>query len=97
MLWLPLRAYTFLVRSSPSEGAESPLGEAALLLLLVLFHHAPSAESGQHNSFRRAFTGMQARPHPPFRKPHFPAWDQGTLNQVTTGFSELHNWQEQYI
>lgn len=62
VLWLPLRAYTFLVRSSPSEAAESPLGEAALLLLLLLLHHAPSVESGQHNSFRRAFTGMQARP-----------------------------------
>ena len=63
VLWLPLRAYTFLVRSSPSEAAESPLGEAALLLLLVLLHHAPSAKSGQLNSFRRAFTGMQVRLH----------------------------------
>ncbi|CAL8468041.1 g7580 [Coccomyxa elongata] len=75
VLWLPLRAYTFLVRSSGAEAPGSPLGDSALLLLLVLLHHAPSAESGQHNSFRRAFAGMQD------------ADDMGSDSAAEAGFS----------
>lgn len=59
VLWLPLRAYTFLVRSGGSLVAGSPLSEASLLLVLVLLHHAPSADSLRRNAFRDAFAHMQ--------------------------------------
>ena len=60
VLWLPLRAYTFLVRSGGSQVSSSPLAESALLLLLALLHHAPAAEDGQAtNPFRQAFASMQ--------------------------------------
>ena len=60
VLWLPLRAYTFLVpRSARTEVADSPLGEAALLLLLALLHHAPSKDSPARNTLRAAFAHMQ--------------------------------------
>lgn len=59
VLWLPLRAYTFLIRSGGSQVSSSPLAESALLLLLALLHHAPASEGGQANPFRQAFASMQ--------------------------------------
>jgi hypothetical protein len=64
VLWLPLRAYTFLVpRLARTEASDSPLGEAALLLALALLHHAPARESRARNSLRTALARMQARPY----------------------------------
>jgi hypothetical protein len=66
VLWLPLRAYTFLVRSGGAAAAGgSPLGETSLLLLLVLLHHAPPTESPRRNTFRLAFARLQV-PHQAF-------------------------------
>lgn len=59
VLWLPLRAYTFLIRSGGPQASASPLAESALLLALALLHHAPASELGQANPFRQAFAGMQ--------------------------------------
>ena len=61
VLWLPLRAYTFLVpRGARTEVPGSPLGEASLLAALALLHHAPARDSGQRNTLRAAFAAMQA-------------------------------------
>lgn len=60
VLWLPLRAYTFLIRSGGAQASTSPLAESALLLLLALLHHAPAPELGPGNSFRQALANMQA-------------------------------------
>ena len=60
VLWLPLRAYTFLVRSSGAQASASPLAESALLLLLALLHHAPAPELGPGNPFWQALASMQA-------------------------------------
>jgi hypothetical protein len=59
VFWLPYQAYTLLLRparpssagDSPSGGAAgapsgSPLGDSALLLLLVLLFHAPPQARG---------------------------------------------------
>ncbi|CAL5220036.1 g1983 [Coccomyxa viridis] len=59
VLWLPLRAYTFLIRSGGSQVSASPLAESSLLLLLALLHHAPASEEAQANPFRQAFASMQ--------------------------------------
>ena len=59
VLWLPLRAYTFLIRSGGSQASASPLAESALLLMLALLHHAPASEEGPANPFRQAFASMQ--------------------------------------
>ena len=71
VLWLPLRAYTFLIRSGGAQVSASPLAESALLLTLALLHHAPAPELGQGNPFRQAFASMQVghvhdttAPHP---------------------------------
>ena len=64
VLWLPLRAYTFLIRSGGSQVSSSPLAESALLLLLALLHHAPASEGGQANPFRQAFASMQVSLEP---------------------------------
>ena len=61
VLWLPMRAYTFLVRSGGNQVSASPLAESALLLMLALVHHAPASAEGQANPFRQAFANMQAR------------------------------------
>ena len=60
VLWLPLRAYTFLIRSGGAQASASPLAESALLLLLALLHHAPAPELGLGNPFRQALANMQA-------------------------------------
>ena len=60
VLWLPLRAYTFLIRSGGAQASASPLAESALLLLLALLHHAPAPELGPGNPFRQALANMQA-------------------------------------
>ena len=59
VLWLPLRAYTFLIRSGGAQVSASPLADSALLLTLALLHHAPAPELGQGNPFRQAFASMQ--------------------------------------
>ena len=53
VLWLPLRAYTFLIRSGGAQASASPLAESALLLLLALLHHAPAPELGPGNPSAR--------------------------------------------
>lgn len=68
MLWLPLRAYTFLIRLgfSPSDSS-SPLADSALLLLLVLINHTPQQNPAQlsllppriQNPYRAAIIGLQ--------------------------------------
>eukprot|EP00884_Botryococcus_braunii_P022735 jgi/Botrbrau1/9145/Bobra.160_3s0018.1 len=59
VLWFPLKALTFLVRSGSSTAADSPLGDTALLLLLVLLHHSPSRELGFSNPFHSALCCLQ--------------------------------------
>ncbi|KAK9817010.1 hypothetical protein WJX72_008242 [[Myrmecia] bisecta] len=59
VLLLPVRAYTFLIRSSQPQQGESVLAETALLLLLVLVHHAPPQDSKHHNPFRRSLRRIQ--------------------------------------
>ena len=68
VLWLPLRAYTFLIRSGGSQVSASPLAESSLLLLLALLHHAPASEDGRANPFRQAFASMQVKHATPNRK-----------------------------
>ena len=41
VLWLPMQAFTFLVRSGNQQLAESPLCDNSLLLLLALVHAVP--------------------------------------------------------
>lgn len=55
MLWLPYRAYTFLVRLGSSQSSSnSPLADVTLLLLLVLINHSPQTPSAQHDSAQHA-------------------------------------------
>lgn len=61
VLWLPIQALTFLVRSGTQQLAESPLCETGLLLLLALLHHAPVA--GHENPFQQALYALQVGLH----------------------------------
>ena len=62
VLWLPYQALTFLVRSGGAPQPDSPLGDAARLLALVLLHHTPPADSGLSNPFRQALQQLQVWP-----------------------------------
>jgi len=66
VLWLPIQAITFLVRSGNQQLAESPLCETGLLLLLALMHHAPV--EGQQNPYLKALQNLKV-PHPLSHKP----------------------------
>ncbi len=56
MLWLPFRAYTFLIRLGFSQtDSTSPLADLSLLLLLVLINHSPQQASAQHSSLQHPF------------------------------------------
>ncbi len=61
MLWLPYQAYTLLIRPrGPSQlHADSPLGDAALLLLLALIFHAPPADAPFGNPYRQSLQKLQ--------------------------------------
>lgn len=68
MLWLPFRAYTFLIRLGFSQSASaSPLADSSLLLLLVLINHSPQQAPVQQsllqpqfqNPYRAAIQGLQ--------------------------------------
>ena len=51
VLWLPFRAYPFLVRLGGSlSDSTSPLADSSLLLLLVLINHSPQPLSAQYSS-----------------------------------------------
>ena len=60
VLWLPIQAITFLVRSGNQQLAESPLCETGLLLLLALLHHAPV--EGHRNPYHVALQNLKAGP-----------------------------------
>lgn len=69
MLWLPLRAYTFLVRLGSSQSvSNSPLADPTLLLLLVLINHSPQPAQAQHDSAQHgsAQHHPQSSPHNPY-------------------------------
>ena len=56
MLWLPFRAYTFLIRLGFSQtDSTSPLADSSLLLLLVLINHSPQQANVQHNPLQPHF------------------------------------------
>lgn len=68
VLWLPFRAYTFLIRLGFSQSdSSSPLADSSLLLLLVLINHASRAPTTQHmlpqhpqpNPYRAAIQFLQ--------------------------------------
>ncbi|KAL4432564.1 hypothetical protein ABPG77_000501 [Micractinium sp. CCAP 211/92] len=69
VLWLPYQAYTLLLRpvrpsASGDAGAatapsSSPLGDSALLLLLVLLFHAPPQDSPVGNPYRASMARLQ--------------------------------------
>lgn len=69
MLWLPFRAYTFLVRLGSSQtDSNSPLADCSLLLLLVLINHSPRAAQPQHSSAQHGSAPheSQAAPQNPY-------------------------------
>lgn len=39
MLWIPLRTYQYILRHGADDPTPSPLGDLALILLLVLAHY----------------------------------------------------------
>lgn len=68
MLWLPFRAYTFLIRLGFSQtDSTSPLADSSLLLLLVLINHSPQQAHVQQgppqphflNPYQAAIQGLQ--------------------------------------
>ena len=68
MLWLPFRAYTFLIRLGFSQtDSTSPLADSSLLLLLVLINHSPQQAHVQQsprqphflNPYKAAIQGLQ--------------------------------------
>lgn len=66
MLWLPFRAYTFLIRLGFAQSdSNSPLADLSLLLLLALINHSPQPRKVQQqqplcqNSFRAAVQALQ--------------------------------------
>ena len=61
VLWLPFRAYTFLIRLGFAQSdSSSPLADLSLLLLLLLINHSPQSASRQHSP-------LQQQCHNPFR------------------------------
>ncbi|PSC74556.1 dymeclin-like isoform X1 [Micractinium conductrix] len=73
VLWLPYQAYTLLLRPSRlSDSGEasggtagapsnSPLGDSALLVLLVLLFHAPPQDAPFGNPYRQSLQRLQDR------------------------------------
>ncbi len=65
MLWLPFRAYTFLIRLGFSQtDSTSPLADSSLLLLLVLINHSSQQAHVQQsphflNPYQAAIQGRQ--------------------------------------
>ncbi|KAA6428940.1 MAG: hypothetical protein FRX49_01050 [Trebouxia sp. A1-2] len=68
VLWLPFRAYTFLIRLGFSQtDSTSPLADSSLLLLLVLINHSPQQAHVQQgppqphflNPYQAAIQGLQ--------------------------------------
>ncbi|KAL4436850.1 hypothetical protein ABPG75_003989 [Micractinium tetrahymenae] len=69
VLWLPYQAYTLLLRPArPSASGDadaaaapsnSPLGDSALLLLLVLLFHAPPQDAPFGNPYRQSLARLQ--------------------------------------
>ena len=65
MLWLPYRAYTFLIRLGFAQSdSSSPLADLSLLLLLVLVNHSPQPTTlgvgpQRQNPFRAAMQALQ--------------------------------------
>ena len=68
VLWLPFRAYTFLIRLGFAHSdSTSPLADLSLLLLLALINHSPQLANVQHkpaqsqsqNPFRAAMQALQ--------------------------------------
>lgn len=65
MLWLPFRAYTFLIRLGFSQtDSTSPLADSSLLLLLVLINHSSQQAHVQQsphflNPYQAAIQGLQ--------------------------------------
>lgn len=53
MLWLPFRAYTFLIRLGFAHSdSNSPLADLSLLLMLALVNHSPQPATAQQNPAR---------------------------------------------
>lgn len=61
MLRLPYQAYTLLIRprAHSPHAPDSPLGDAALLLLLVLVFHAPPQDAPYGNPYRQSLQRLQ--------------------------------------
>ena len=68
VLWLPLRAYTFLIRLGFTQtDSSSPLADLSLLLLLLLLNHSPQPPAMQQgmlqpqfqNPYRAAIQSLQ--------------------------------------
>jgi len=65
VLWLPFRAYTFLIRLGFSQtDSTSPLADSSLLLLLVLINHSSQQAHVQQsphflNPYQAAIQGLQ--------------------------------------
>lgn len=57
VFWLPIQAFTFLVRSGNERLVECPLCETATLLLLALLHHAPASD--HQNPYQQALQQLQ--------------------------------------
>lgn len=60
VLWIPLRTYQYIWRSSSRSGdvQPSPLGELALLLLLVLAHY-PAHHAELANGVKEGLQALQ--------------------------------------
>lgn len=53
VLWLPFRAYTFLIRLGFAHSdSNSPLADLSLLLLLALINHSPQPATGQQSALQ---------------------------------------------
>lgn len=68
VLWLPFRAYTFLIRLGFTQtDSSSPLADLSLLLLLLLLNHSPQPPAMQQgllqpqfqNPYRAAIQSLQ--------------------------------------
>lgn len=67
VFWLPYQAYTLLLRPARPTGessaaaapSNSPLGDSALILLLVLLFHAPPQDAPWGNPYRQSLQRLQ--------------------------------------